>query len=135
MEDIKELKGQRLTTQRRLILDALRHSQEHLDADELYRLVKDRDARISLSTVYRALHLFKELGLVDERYLGAEHHHYEAKGAREHHHLVCLGCGKIVEFESPLTDRMKQEVSGQSGFEISGVEVYMEGYCDGCRHR
>ncbi len=130
---MQELKGQRVTSQRRLLLDLLRHSEGHLDADELYRLAKEKEPRLSLSTVYRSLHLFKELGLVEERRFTDEHHHYEAKGKTEHHHLICLGCGKVIEFEHHLTAKMKDDVSRQSGFEIIDTEVYMEGYCESCR--
>lgn len=135
MVEMRELRVQRITSQRRLLLDLLRHSKGHLDADELYRLAKEREPRLSLSTVYRSLRLFKELGLVEERHFAEEHHHYEAKGEVEHHHLVCLGCGKVVEFEYPLTKRMKKDVSNQTGFEILSGEVYLEGYCDRCRQR
>jgi len=131
----QQLKGQRVTHQRRLLLDLLRHSEGHLDADELYRLAKEREPRLSLSTVYRSLRLFKELGLVEERHFIEEHHHYEAKGETEHHHLVCLGCGAVIEFDHPLTDMMKEKVSKQSGFEIVGAQVYMEGYCQRCQRR
>ena len=134
MIKMQELSGQRVTSQRRLLLDLLRHSEGHLDADELYRLAKEREPRISLSTVYRALSLFKELGLVEERHFADEHHHYEVKRKREHHHLVCLGCGKVVEFQSPLTKRIKEDVSLRSGFEILNASVSLEGYCERCRH-
>jgi len=66
--ETQDLKGQRVTSQRRLLLDLIRQSEGHLDADELYRLAKEREPRISLSTVYRTLRLFKELGLVEERH-------------------------------------------------------------------
>lgn len=125
--------GQRLTSQRRLLIDILSNAQGHLDADELYRQARERDPRISLSTVYRTLRLFKEAGMVDERRLGEGHHHYERKGEREHHHIVCLDCGKVLEFESPLTDRLKEEVSSMSGFEVLSAEIYMDGYCNLCR--
>jgi Fur family ferric uptake transcriptional regulator len=130
---MQDLKGQRITAQRRLLLDLLRRSEGHLDADELHRLAKEREPRISLSTVYRSLRLFKELGLVDERRFADEHHHYEAKGEREHYHLLCLGCGKVIEFEHSALRRLKEDVSRQSGFEVVGADVRMEGYCESCR--
>ena len=134
MVKMQELSGQRVTSQRRLLLDLLRHSEGHLDADELYRLAKEREPRLSLSTVYRALSLFKELGLVEERHFAEEHHHYEVKRKREHHHLVCLGCGKVVEFQYPFTKQIKESVSRRSGFEILNASVSLEGYCERCRH-
>ena len=133
MVEMKVLTGQRVTSQRRLILDILRHSEGHLDADELYRLAKEREPRISLATVYRNLNLFKELGLVEERHFTEEHHHYEVKRKRKHHHLICLGCGRVVEFECPLTRQMKERISRKSGFKVLNTEVSMEGYCERCR--
>ena len=127
------LKGQRITSQRKLLLELLQQSEGHLDAEELYRLAKEREPRISLSTVYRNLSLFKKLGLIQERHFAEEHHHYETKGKKEHHHMICLGCGKVIEFESPLIHKLKTEMSRQAGFKITGSEVYLEGYCERCR--
>jgi len=132
MPEVKGLKVQRNTSQRRLLLDLLNQSEGHLDADELYRLAKEREPRISLSTVYRNLSLFKELGLVEEHRFSDEHHHYEVKGKREHYHLVCLNCGKVVEFESPLAERMKENISKRTGFEILEGDIRLEGYCERC---
>jgi len=123
--------GLRMTNQRALILDIIRRG--HLDADEVYRQAREKQPRLSLSTVYRTLRRLKELGLVDELHFDEAHHHYEVKPSAEHHHLVCLGCGKIVEFESGLSQKMKQEIARKQGFEVTGVEVQMTGYCSKCR--
>jgi Fe2+ or Zn2+ uptake regulation protein len=125
--------GLRMTNQRASILEVIR--QGHLDADEVYRRAKDKQPRLSLSTVYRTLRRLKELGLVDELHFDEAHHHYEVKPSAEHHHLVCLGCGKIVEFESKLSQRIKQGIARKQGFEVTGVEVHMTGYCSKCRQR
>jgi Fur family ferric uptake transcriptional regulator len=132
MPEVIKLKVQRNTSQRRLLLDLLNQSEGHLDADELFRLAKEREPRISLSTVYRNLSLFKELGLIQERHLADEHHHYEVKGKREHYHLVCLNCGKVVEFQSPLAKRMKEDISKRTGFEILDGDIRLNGYCERC---
>jgi len=125
--------GLRMTNQRGLILEIIR--QGHLDADEVYHRARDKQPRLSLSTVYRTLRRLRELGLVDELHFDEAHHHYEVRPSSEHHHLVCLGCGKIVEFECKLSQRMKQDVSRKQGFEVTGVEVNMTGYCANCRQR
>lgn len=127
------LTGRRVTSQRRLLLDIIQEAEGHLDADELFRRAKEREPRISFSTVYRNLQLFKELGLVEERHFLEEHHHYEVKGLEEHHHLVCLGCGRVVEFKSPSVKRIKDKIARESGFEITRAEVLLEGYCPRCR--
>jgi Fe2+ or Zn2+ uptake regulation protein len=127
------LQGKRSTSQRKLLLKLIRQAGGHLDADDLYRRARDREPGISLSTVYRNLKLFKELGIVEERHFAEEHHHYEAKAPVEHHHVVCLGCGAVVEFVNPLAERMKRQVGKDNGFDITGAEIRMEGYCADCR--
>jgi len=123
--------GMRATSQRALILGIIR--QGHLDADGIYRQARKKKPRLSLSTVYRTLRMFKELGLVEELHFNEDHHHYEAKPSSEHQHLVCLGCGKVVEFEYPLSLKMRRGIAREKGFEITGVEIRMTGYCSKCR--
>ncbi len=123
--------GLRVTSQRALILEIIRH--RHLDADEIYRQARIKQHRLSLSTVYRTLQVLKKLGLVEELHFDEAHHHYEVKPSSEHHHLVCLGCGKVVEFKCPLSPRMKVNIAREKGFEITGTEIRMTGYCSKCR--
>jgi len=125
--------GMRATNQRSLVLEVIRHGQGHLDADEIYRRARIKQPHISLSTVYRTLRMFKELGLVEELHFDEGHHRYEIKPSSEHQHLVCLGCGKIVEFECPLSSKMKEDIARENDFEVTGVEVRMTGYCPQCR--
>jgi len=127
--------NQRVTGQRALLLDLIRQDYGHLDADELHRKAKQKNRRISLSTVYRNLQLFKKLGLVDEHHFAEEHHHYEAKPASEHHHLLCLDCGKIVEIELPLSQRCSDEIGKKYDFEITEFAVHMRGLCSNCKHK
>ncbi len=124
--------GKRTTSQRALILEVLGHTTGHLDADEVYRLARDRDPRLSLSTVYRTLNLLRDLGQIDELHLAEEHHHYEPKSADGHQHLVCLGCGKVLEFVSNLTAQMRREQETATGFVVNGVHVDLTGYCPDC---
>lgn len=125
--------GERVTWQRKLLLDLIAQAGGHLDADELFRRAKEREPRISLSTVYRNLRLFKKLGLVDERHLSENHHHYEIKSPTEHYHLVCLGCGRVIEFENPLLQRLKSQIRRENQFEVTGAEISLQGYCSRCR--
>ena len=125
--------GLRSTSQRALILDVIRRGQGHLDADEVYQKARKKHPRLSLSTVYRTLQTLKELGLIEEVHFDETHHHYEIKPATAHHHLVCAGCGKIVEFECPLSEKMKEDVSREHNFAVINTEVRMTGYCPDCR--
>ena len=126
---------QRVTGHRALLLDLIRQDYGHLDADELYRKAKRKNQRISLSTVYRNLQLFKKLGLVDEHHFDDEHHHYEVKTASEHQHLLCVSCGKIVETDLPLTQQFRDEIGKKHKFDITEFEVQIRGLCSNCRQK
>jgi Fe2+ or Zn2+ uptake regulation protein len=126
------LAGRPLTAQRRLVMELLRETEGHTDAKELYRRASARDPSISPATVYRTLNLFKELGLVEERRLGKVRCYYELRQSPEHQHLVCQGCGKVIDFESPLVQQLVDTIRRGQGFEVTRVELYLEGYCAEC---
>jgi Fur family ferric uptake transcriptional regulator len=127
--------GRRITAQRRLLLEIIRQSKGHLDASEIYHRARDKDPRISLSTVYRNLSLLKELGLISELHLDQEHHHYEVKEETEHYHLICSRCDRVVEFDSPLVDRLTTQVSKEKGFRVERVHIDLVGLCEECKAR
>jgi Fe2+ or Zn2+ uptake regulation protein len=130
------MKGRPATPQRWLLLDILRHAEGHLDARGLYRrAIEKKDPRISLATVYRSLHLFKELGLVDEVHLDEARCYYEIRRSANHYHLVCKSCGRVTEFESSTVSNLVDEVQRNSGFDVTRVELYLEGYCRKCKGR
>jgi Fur family ferric uptake transcriptional regulator len=126
------IQGHPLTVQRRLLLELLRDTEGHIDAKELYRRASARDDSISLATVYRSLNLFKQLGLVDERRLGKFRCYYEIKQSPEHQHLVCQGCGKVIEFQNPYFQKLIGAVQREHGFNVTRAELYLEGYCPEC---
>ena len=125
--------GVRITSQRELILEIIRRGEGHLDADEVYRQARIEQPNISLSTVYRNLQLFKKLGLVEEVSFDTTHHHYEMKPSSEHYHMVCLGCGRVVEFSCPLSRYVKRNVAEARDFEITDIKAQVSGYCSRCR--
>jgi Fur family ferric uptake transcriptional regulator len=127
--------SQRVTAQRALLLELLRQSGGHVDADELYRRARKKSSRISLSTVYRNLQLFKKLGLIEEHHFDEEHHHYEVKSGTEHQHLLCTSCGKVVEFACPVSRKLRKDIGKQYNFDITDVEVRMTGLCSSCRSK
>jgi Fur family ferric uptake transcriptional regulator len=123
------------TTKRRLLLELLREAAGHMDAKELYRRASAKDKSISPATVYRSLNLFKQLGLIDERRLGKVRCRYEIKHSPGHQHLVCQGCGRIMEFESPLVRKLMYIVQEKYGFKATKVELYLEGCCQECEDK
>ncbi|MCD6554802.1 MAG: transcriptional repressor [Anaerolineae bacterium] len=125
--------GKRITPQRVLILKVIRESGGHLDADEIYRLAKQKAPRLSLSTVYRTINVLKEAGVIEELHLGEEHHHYELRGEKGHHHLICQDCGKVVEFECPFSEQLMRDLGEKYGFEIAAIHLDLVGHCAECR--
>ena len=127
--------GYRLTRQRRLLLEVLEESQEHLDAESLHDRAKARDPNVSLATVYRTLGVLKEAGLVEEHRLGEEHAHFEAVQETPHYHFTCLRCGRVTEFDAPQVAHVVQELSGREGVHVAEVHLFLSGYCAECQRR
>jgi len=133
--NIGEKFNRRSTEQRRLILGIMRQAEGHLDADEIYQQARKKWPSISLSTVYRNLQLLKELELVEEHQLDGMRRYYESTLRFKHHHLVCLGCGRIFEFNCPSTERLKSKIRREEGFKVTDAEVRLAGYCPECQQR
>ncbi|MBT3362589.1 MAG: transcriptional repressor [Chloroflexi bacterium] len=128
-----KLPVKRNTSQRKLLLEILNKADGHLDADELFRRAKLQEPHISLSTVYRTLRLFKEMGVITERHFIEEHHHYEVKPKSDHHHLLCAGCGQVVEFDLEQISKIAKKIGLEHDFEVTGCDLHIEGYCPSCK--
>jgi Fe2+ or Zn2+ uptake regulation protein len=134
-KEAKTIHGHSMTAQRRLLLELLRDAEGHIDAKELYRRASAEDESISPATVYRSLNLFKELGLIDEIRLGGIRCYYEIKQSPEHQHLVCRGCGKVMEFQNPYFQELINAVQQEHAFKVTKAELYLEGYCPACEEK
>ena len=130
----RELTG-RNTEQRQLIFEIIRSADRHLDAGEIYQLARHKSASISLSTVYRNLQRYKRLGLIEEHQFDGMRRYYETAPLSKHHHLVCLGCGRIFEFKCPSAEKLKSRISKEEGFKVTDAEVRLAGYCPKCQQR
>ena len=124
--------GYRLTQQRGVLIDLIGQSADHLNADDLYRLARARDGRISLSTVYRTLSLLKRQKLVAEIHLSEDHHHYEPVTGDAHYHLVCRQCGGVEEFGAQVIETLSDALRRDYGFTINNVELDVTGTCRSC---
>ena len=108
-------RGYRSTPQRQKILNIFQTLTQgnHLSAEDLHDVLRDDGERISLSTVYRTLHLMVYMGLLRELELAEGHKHYELnRPLRDHHHhLVCVQCGQTVEFQENKIGRASRRES------------------------
>jgi Fur family transcriptional regulator, ferric uptake regulator len=126
--------GVRLTAGRKTLVEIIQDSRDHLDAATLVSLARKRDSHIHRATVYRTLDLLKRLSLTDEldlMHLGGEKHFYEGRTKSEQFHLACFSCGKIVEHKTPTFDRLKREISEQTGFRIDVIRLEIA-ECQNC---
>ena len=128
-----EQPSRRSTQQRRLIMQIIQAGQGHLDAGEIYRQAHQSLPGISLSTVYRNMQLLKEQGMIEEHQFDGTRRCYERMPHSSHHHLVCLGCGRILEFSCPSTEGMKTKIGKKEGFKVTDAEVRIAGYCPECQ--
>lgn len=131
-------KDHKLTPQRRLILQIfLENKAEHLSAEEIYDLTRKKDANIGIATVYRTLDLLEEIGIVHKSNFGDGRGRYEpsleGQEEHQHHHLLCLGCRKILEVEEDLLNQLEQLIVEKKGFRIVDHRVQFYGYCRECR--
>jgi Fur family ferric uptake transcriptional regulator len=129
-------RGLRMTRQRKTILSVVETAKQHLDAAGILRRAQKVDPEIDRVTVYRTLNLLKRHCLVDEldlMHLQGEKHYYERRPQRDHIHMACLRCGKIMEFESDLFDRLKGQIQRDCRFHIVVSRFEVGGYCASCR--
>ncbi len=125
-------RGIPVTVQRRVIFTALLERDDHPTVDQIFDDVKNRIPGLSRTTVYRTLETLADLGLVRRT------NHFEAcvrfdGNMEQHHHLVCIVCGKVTDFQDPgLTIADLPDVR-RSGFVLSDYSIYFEGYCSHCR--
>jgi Fur family ferric uptake transcriptional regulator len=129
-------RGQRLTPQRQRVLGLFERIGEgtHLSAEEVHlRLVRSQE-KVSLATVYRTLRLLSSMGLLQELELPEGGRRFELAGDahRDHHHLVCVRCGRTEEFESGAVLAAGQEAAGAFGFRLLECVLNVRALCPAC---
>jgi Fur family ferric uptake transcriptional regulator len=119
------------TRQRELILDTFLQTRTHVTSEELYQLVRDENPNIGYTTVYRTMKLLAEAGIAQERHFDDGVTRYEME--HEHHdHLVCLRCGRIIEFECPEIEVAQTDVARRHNFEVLRHRHELYGHCSEC---
>lgn len=131
---LAELKssGVRMTPQRYAILEFLVNTMHHPTADEIYKALEDKFSSMSLATVYNNLRLFKEAGLVRELTFGDNSSRFDAK-ISSHYHVICVDCGKIVDFDYPSLTNVEKIASDKTGFQVNSHRMEIYGSCNECQ--
>ncbi len=126
--------GLKVTPQRMLIVDVFLREEGHLTTEELYELVKRRDASVGQATVYRTMRLLSESGIAKEVHFGDGVARYEQKyGGQHHDHLICESCGKNIEVLDERIEHLQEELAARHGFRLTSHRMYLYGLCEQCR--
>jgi Fur family transcriptional regulator, peroxide stress response regulator len=123
----------RLTPQRIALLRLLAASDGHPSAHQLYEQMKDQFPTTSLATVYKTLHVLKEIGEVLELEFSGEDNRYDGNKPYPHPHLICIRCQKILDLEVTLAKSLIQEVARSSGYQMVGHRLDFYGLCPDCQ--
>jgi len=124
-------KGIRHSKKREVILETFFRSGGHQTIEDVLERVKKVDPKIGYVTVYRALRLLKELGLAHQWQFGDGHSRFE-KAAGHHDHLICVKCGRIIEFEEDEIERLQEKVTQEHHFKMLSHIHEIHGYCSRC---
>ena len=111
-------RGLKMTGQRRVIARILSEASDHPDVEEVYRRASELDAHISIATVYRTVRLLEEKGILERRDFGGGRARYEATEHGQHHHLIDVDTGRVIEFEDAEHERAMRAIAARLGFDL-----------------
>jgi Fe2+ or Zn2+ uptake regulation protein len=124
--------GLPVTMQRRAVFESVLEREDHPSADEVYAAVREQLPEISRMTVYRILGNFVALGLLNKACHPNSVARFDPK-IHQHHHLVCLDCGGIIDLEEERLNKVAWPDVRRFGFEIEDYYIHFRGRCAACR--
>ena len=132
--------GCRLTLPREAVLDILGRTDKHLSVDEVFATVSRLYPGIGIATVYRTLDLLSRIGIVAKFEFGDRKSRYELADSKKghHHHLVCMGCSRIVDYSNFMEKEVKfignleKELAKRHNFKIRSHQIHFYGLCEKC---
>ena len=126
-------RGYKLTPQRRAVLGVINRSRGHLTPAAVYEKVRQQYPKIGLVTVYRTLELLARLGFICEVHSGDSSRSYLLRRSfGHHHHLICSGCNKVIDFTDCNLEKMERKIVESTGFRIESHLVEFFGQCREC---
>ncbi|WP_199608657.1 ferric iron uptake transcriptional regulator [Flocculibacter collagenilyticus] len=131
-ETNQELKkaGLKVTLPRLKILEILKDPEhQHISAEDVYKILLDNGEEIGLATVYRVLNQFDDAGILSRHHFESGKSVFELTGKTHHDHLVCLNCGKVIEFEDDVIEQRQLDIAEAHGLKLTNHSLYLYGEC------
>lgn len=128
--DLKKV-GLKVTLPRMKILELLEDSNpRHQTAEDIYKRLLEAGEEIGLATVYRVLTQFEGAGLVTRHHFEGGQAVFELNEGGHHDHLVCVKCGKVIEFMDEVIEERQKQIARENGFEIADHSLIIYGHCN-----
>mgnify|MGYP006117702729 CR=1 FL=1 len=126
LDDLFADYGIRMTGQRKIIAQLLAKADDHPDVEELHRRANSVDSKISIATVYRAVRLFEDVGILERHDFRDGRARYEMASEEHHDHLINLRTGEVVEFQNDKIEELQREIAKELGFRLADhrLELY-----------
>jgi Fur family transcriptional regulator, ferric uptake regulator len=134
-QDIREKfrrSGYTLTSQRRAVLEALKEAQGHPSAEDIYLIVKKKNPRVALGTVYQALSVLEEIGVVGSKHWSESPTRYDLN-VEPHLDIRCARCGEVSEIAGVELGELEEHIRNNTPYEVTRTTVVIEGLCPVCR--
>lgn len=122
--------GLKVTSPRLKVLELLKSlKDEHISAEDLYKLTIEQEEEIGLATIYRVLNQFDDAGIVTRHHFEGGKSVFELSNKKHHDHLVCLDCGKVLEFEDDVIEQRQLDIAEKNGIKLTNHSLYLYGSC------
>ena len=134
MQAVLKDSGLKVTSQRCKLLEFINQvDEQHLTVENIYQGINAQGESIGLTSVYRMMSDFEQAGLVTRRLLESEKTIYELSNKPRHDHLICLTCGKVIDFFDPLIELRLSLAAEHHGMSIHHHSLNMYGQCFECQ--
>lgn len=122
--------GLKVTLPRLKILEVLQDPEfHHVSAEDLYKKLIDMGEEIGLATVYRVLNQFDDAGIVTRHNFEGGKSVFELTPQHHHDHLICLDCGKVIEFRDEFIEARQRDISKKNNIKLTNHSLYLYGHC------
>ena len=122
--------GLKVTSPRIKVLEILRNPDyQHISAEDVYKVLLERNEEIGLATVYRVLNQFDDAGIVRRHHFEGGRSVFELRSNDHHDHLVCLTCGHVFEFEDEVIEERQLQVAEANNITLTNHSLYLYGEC------